>query len=193
MRRLRILRNIWNETVMNYIDRNPVTAGLTHTPEDWKASGAYYKAWNIWGLVDFSQCERQRYVKMLSPIPSTVVKLLPPTQLAHVMQYQGVYTETIDRLFTIVIAIPKLGATEAMQEPLVYLHYFTGTADYFICEYDGEDIMYGRVRFQAFPEEEEYRKFSLAHLKSNQFIELDFSWVKACLAQAFRQDTRAFI
>jgi putative transposase len=39
-------------SVMNYIDQNPVKSGLVSTPADWKASGAYYKARNIAGLVD---------------------------------------------------------------------------------------------------------------------------------------------
>jgi putative transposase len=32
------------EYVMNYIDQNPVAAGLVLDPADWKASGAFYKA-----------------------------------------------------------------------------------------------------------------------------------------------------
>ena len=41
------------EFVMEYIDQNPVKAGLAENPADWKASGAYYKARDIQGLVDF--------------------------------------------------------------------------------------------------------------------------------------------
>ena len=40
------------ETVMEYIDQNPVKANLAASPADWNASGAFYKAWNIPGLVD---------------------------------------------------------------------------------------------------------------------------------------------
>jgi len=61
---------------MDYIDQNPVKAGLAAAPADWKASGAYYKANNISGLVDFSLTERAKYVKLLSPIPPLVSRLL---------------------------------------------------------------------------------------------------------------------
>jgi len=37
---------------MNYIDLNPVAAGLAANPAEWKTSGAYYKAHNIKGLLD---------------------------------------------------------------------------------------------------------------------------------------------
>jgi REP element-mobilizing transposase RayT len=41
------------ETLMEYIDQNPVKANLAATPSEWKASGAFYKAHKIEGLVDF--------------------------------------------------------------------------------------------------------------------------------------------
>jgi len=31
------------DVVMDYIDQNPVKAGLTETPEDWKLSGAFFR------------------------------------------------------------------------------------------------------------------------------------------------------
>jgi len=164
-------------SIMDYIDQNPVKAGLSETPADWKAGGAYYKARNIPGLVDLQ--DRRHYVKLLSPIPPLVSRLMPAKQLEHTLQYYGVYSETIDRLYSIVKEMPKLGDTETIRDPSVYLHYFTGTADYFICEYDGEDTMFGKVRFKMFHPDENtgYRKFSLSNLKSNQFLELDFGWV----------------
>ena len=87
--------------------------------------------------------------------------------------------ETIDKLYSIVKEMPRLGDTVTVKNPAVYLHYFTGTADYFICEYDGEDTMFGKVRFKMYHPDDNtgYRKFSLSNLKSNQFLELDFGWV----------------
>ena len=162
------------EFIMNYIDQNPVVVGLAATPEEWKASGAFYKSRNIQGLVDFQ--DRLNYVKLLSPIPPAVSRILSSTQLAKVTQYYGAYAEAIDKLYQTVKLMPKIGETEYLKEPLVYLHYFTGTADYFISEYDGEDTMWGKVRFNVYPNEEKYQKLSLNNLKSNQFMELDFSW-----------------
>jgi len=44
----RVIRNQQEfEFVMDYIDQNAVKAGLAATPEDWEASGAYYKANDI--------------------------------------------------------------------------------------------------------------------------------------------------
>jgi hypothetical protein len=126
---------------MNYIDQNPVAAGLTPAPEGWKASGAYYKARNLPGLVDFYLSERQNYIKLLTPIPSAVAKLLPPNQLEHTLHYSGIYAEAIDRLLSVINAMPK-----TMPGTTWHLHYFTGTADYYIYAYDGDDTMYGMAR-----------------------------------------------
>jgi putative transposase len=78
------------ESVMNYIDQNAVTVGLAATPEEWKASGAYYKARNIPGLVDFAPLDRQPCVKLIPAIPSNVSKLIPPAQLAHTELFRRV-------------------------------------------------------------------------------------------------------
>jgi len=51
--------------VMSYIDNNPVKAGFVDFPAEWKASGAFYKARNIDGMVDFLQNERVMYVRGL--------------------------------------------------------------------------------------------------------------------------------
>ena len=159
---------------MNYIDQNPVVAGLSAVPAEWKASGAYYKANCIEGLVDRPGPDTP--LKLLSPIPPAVSRLLPPAQLQYIMQYTGVYKETIDHLYKIVQTIPKIGDTMTLQKPPIYFHYFSEAADYFISEYDGENIMWGKVRFNAYPAEVKYQKFILSNLKNNQFIKLDFSW-----------------
>jgi putative transposase len=165
------------EFIMNYIDQNPVVVGLAATPAEWKASGAFYKAHNIKGLVDFIQNDRQLYIKLLPPLPSFVSRIISPVQLEHILQYSGVYTEEINRLCALIPAIPKISGTEITREPPVYLHYFTVTADYFICEYDGVDTMFGKVRYNVYhPAGTRYQKFSLSDLKSNPFLKLDFGW-----------------
>ena len=171
--------------IMEYIDQNAVKVGLSPTPEEWKASGAYYKARNIPGLVDFSLTGRQTII-MLSPIPPLVSRLLPPAQLSHILQYLGAYSEAVDRLYKTAANMPRIGGTETEKEPSVYLHYYTGTADYFICEYDGQDIMFGKVRFNVFPSTTKYQKFNLATLKSNQLIKLDFSWQVSVVTQQWQ-------
>ena len=51
--------------VMDYIDQNPVKAGLALDPAEWKASGAYYKTHGLSELVDCIPDECRRYIKLL--------------------------------------------------------------------------------------------------------------------------------
>jgi len=174
----RIVKNpLEFEETLNYIDQNPVKAGLAEKPADWKASGAFYREQGISGLVDFSFAECKTSANMLVPIKPLIIRLFPPKQLTHITKYLGVYAEAIERLCEIVKEMPKLEVSENTKEPPVYLHYFTKTADYFIYEYDGEDTMYGKIRFNVYPLTNENQKFSLAKLKKNQFLELDLYWV----------------
>ena len=163
--------------IMNYIDQNAVVVGLAPTPADWKASGAYYKARNISGLVDLTPLDRQHHINLLSPIPPIVSKLLPQAQLEYTLHYFGAYAVDIDRLYKLIPTIPRLGESAFLKNPPICLHYSNDTVNYFIYEYDGEDMVYGLVRSSVFPSENEYRKFSLVELKKKPGIKLDFSWV----------------
>ena len=58
--------------VMQYIDQNPVKAGLAGSPSDWKDSGAYHIAHAIPGLVDYTPQTRQTHIKLLPKVPGTL-------------------------------------------------------------------------------------------------------------------------
>jgi hypothetical protein len=53
---------------MEYIDQNPVKAGLAHDVGEWKASGAYYIRHGLSGLVDYTDTSRLGYIRLL-PAP----------------------------------------------------------------------------------------------------------------------------
>jgi len=64
--------------------------------------------------------------------------------------------------------IPRLYATEDLpvKEKLVYLHFFIGASDWYITEYDGEDIFFGYAILNGDVEMAEWGYVSLADLKS---------------------------
>jgi putative transposase len=168
------------EFVMNYIDQNPVVVGLAATPEEWKASAAFYKSRNIPGLADYPPNASPKEIKLLPLIPYVVSKLIPPAQLEHIKRYIGAYAVALDRLFDTIPTIPKIGkhqppSASGIPEPHTYLHYCTNTHDYYISEYDGEDTMHGKVRSNAYPAETKWQKLALSGLKKNQFLKLELS------------------
>jgi putative transposase len=133
-----------NDFVNDYIDQNAVVVGLSQTPQDWKTSAAYYKHKGITGLVDYTQYNNQPEPKQLPAIPYIVANLIPPAQLDHIQKYIGAYAVAIDKLYTLIPQIPKIG--EAKPQPKTYLHYHTSTHNYNIIEYDGTDTMTAVIR-----------------------------------------------
>jgi putative transposase len=162
------------ETVMNYIEQNPVVAGLTASPEDWKASAAFYKARGIYDLVDLSH-ESTQEILYLPLIPFVLSKIIPPAQLEHILHYIGAYTVALDRIYNILPKIPNINDIVATPKPSVYLHYHSKTNNYFICGFDGENKMYGKVQSNIFPDETQYREINLSELMKNPLLRLDLS------------------
>jgi len=161
--------------IMDYIDQNPVVVGLSPTPEDWKASGAFYKARNLQGLVDLTPDGGQKEINLLPPLPFAISCLIPPDQLNHILRYIGAYAPALDKLYDLIPKIPSIGGTKGTQNPKTFLHYHTPTHDYYISEYDGENSMYGRVTSNVFPAEPAYQTISLSDLMKNRLLKLEVS------------------
>jgi hypothetical protein len=73
-------------------------------------------------------------------------------------------TPTADRLSK----IPKLYETEhiPLQEKLIHLHFFIGGCDWYVAEYDGEDIFWGFAILNDDFQNAEWGYISLSELKS---------------------------
>jgi len=164
------------ENIMNYIDQNPIRSGLVQEPDEWKASGAYYRAQKIPDLVDFKEEEYRKYIKLLSPIPPAVSRIIPPRQLSHITQYYGAYIEVIEKLYANINEIPLIGDIDPIKEPKAFFRYFTDTEDYFIYSYDTQNTMYGKIQSNIHPFKEKYQVFNLSSLKNNDLLKLDLSW-----------------
>jgi len=161
------------EAITDYIDQNPVVAGLAASPEEWKASAAFYRKNRISALVDLSFDENPKGFLFLPSIPYSVSKLIPPAQLKHIQYYLGAYIVALDRLNSLLLKIPTISDIEETSEPKTRLHYYTKTHDYFISGYDGDNTMYGKVCSNVYPVETEYQKFNLNELMKNEFLKLE--------------------
>ena len=73
-------------------------------------------------------------------------------------------TPTTDRLSK----IPKLYETEhiPLQEKLIYLHFFIGGCDWYIAEFDGEDLFWGFAILNDDFQNAEWGYISFSELKS---------------------------
>jgi hypothetical protein len=83
-------------------------------------------------------------------------------------------TPTEDRL----TRIPRLYETEhtPLQEKLIYLHFFIGCCDWYIAEFDGEDLFWGFAILNDDLQNAEWGYISFSELKSirvDGWLEID--------------------
>jgi hypothetical protein len=74
--------------------------------------------------------------------------------------------------------IPRLFETEhiSLKEKTIYLHFFIGSCDWFVCEFDGQDKFFGFVCLNGDLEMAEWGYFSFQELQSIRIgmgIEID--------------------
>ena len=73
--------------------------------------------------------------------------------------------------------IPRLYATEStsIQSKLVYLHFFIGNSDWYVCEFDGDDLFFGYAIVNGDQLNAEWGYFSFSELEdiSINGIEVD--------------------
>jgi len=94
--------------------------------------------------------------------------------------------------------IPWLYETEhiPLQEKLIHLHFFIGGCDWYVAEYDGEDIFWGFAILNGDFQNAEWGYISLSELKSVKVggwleidCELEEFWLvrKACEIEKIRK------
>lgn len=71
--------------------------------------------------------------------------------------------------------IPLLYETEAvpLKDKLIYLHFFIGSCDWFVAEFDGDDIFFGYSILNGDHQNAEWGYFSF-----NELRELSIGWVE---------------
>ena len=78
--------------------------------------------------------------------------------------------------------IPKIYETSyvALEDKLVYLHFFIGGCDWYIVEYDGEDLMFGYAILNGDIENGEWGYVSFNELKEVRInlmeVDCDLHW-----------------
>jgi hypothetical protein len=79
--------------------------------------------------------------------------------------------------------IPRLYQTEdiPLKDKLIYLHFFIGSCDWFIAEYDGEDLFWGYAILNGDHMNAEWGYISFAEMKEVKIrgwleIDRDLNW-----------------
>ena len=125
----------------------------------------------------------------LKTIPPAVAALIPAAQLQFTKEHLQAFSDTIKQLEALLEKCPKIGETDGMKEHPLILHYFTGCTDFYICEYDQHDLMFGYSILNGDLENSEWGYISLSEItaipKLNLNYLLDERSIEAALYSAY--------
>jgi len=110
----------------------------------------------------------------LKTIPPAVAALIPAAQLQFTKEHLQAFLGTIEQLETSLHKCPKIGGTDRMKEHPLIFHYFTGCTDFFICEYDQHDLMFGYSILNGDLENSEWGYISLSEITSIPLLNLNY-------------------
>ncbi|GHV71010.1 hypothetical protein AGMMS49928_21030 [Spirochaetia bacterium] len=72
-----------------------------------------------------------------------VAALIPHAQYAVTIEHIEAFEDALNRLEKQLEKCPKLGETDGMEEHPAIFHFFCSGTDIYICEYDGDEDMFG--------------------------------------------------
>ena len=123
-------------------------------------------------------------MESIKTIPPAVAALIPAAQLQVTQKNLWQYTREIKRLEASLYKCPKIGETDGMIEHPAIFHYFYGATDFYICEYDGNDLMYGFAILGGDLPNSEWGYFSLSELSGNASLNIDYYWLDKSIEAA---------
>jgi hypothetical protein len=103
-----------------------------------------------------------------------VAALIPHAQYAVTVEHKAAFEETLKQLEIKLSKCPKLGETDSMKEHPAMFHYFHGGTDIYICEFDGEDEMFGYTILNADLHNSEWGYTSLSEITSIPVMNIDY-------------------
>jgi hypothetical protein len=128
-------------------------------------------------------------MKTTKTIPPEVAAVIPCGQLEVTKQNPDAYTETVERLEEQLKKCPNIGETDGMNRTLVrehpaVFHYFCGATDIYICEFDGEDTMFGFTILNGDLYNSEWGYISLSEIIAIPVMNIDYHFAEQSIEAA---------
>jgi hypothetical protein len=116
-----------------------------------------------------------------------VAALIPRSQYAVTIEHIEAFEEAIIRLEKQLEKCPKLRETDGMKEHPAMFHYFCGSTDMYICEYDGEDTLFGFTVLNGDLDNAEWGYISLSEITSIPVMNIDYHFEEQSVEAALYQ------
>ena len=128
-------------------------------------------------------------METLTTIPAAGAALIPVAQLKITKNNLPEFSEAIRRLETTLKNCPNIGETDNMKEHPAIFHFFYGSTDIFICEYDQKNEMFGYAILGGDLQNSEWGYFNLPDLTRIPEYNIDYHFkeqsIEAALYSAY--------
>jgi hypothetical protein len=114
------------------------------------------------------------YMEALTKIPPEIAALIPAVQLRVTKENLSLYSGVIMRLKKQLEKCPKIGETGKKKEHPAIFHYFFYRTDFFVCEYDRKDLMFGYSILNGDLHNSEWGYISLSEITKIPVLSLDY-------------------
>jgi hypothetical protein len=123
-------------------------------------------------------------MEVLETIPQEVAALIPRVQLKITRGNLREFSDGILRLQAQLEKCPKIRETDGMKEHPAIFHYFYGSTDFYICEFDRKDYMFGYAILGGDLYNSEWGYFDLTELVRNQQLNIDYHFEEQTIEAA---------
>jgi hypothetical protein len=113
-----------------------------------------------------------------------VAALIPHGQYAVTIEHIEAFEEALIRLKKQLEKCPRLRATDGMKEHPAIFHYFCGATDIYVCEYDGEDTLFGFTILNGDLDNAEWGYTSLSEITSIPVMNIDYHFEEQSIEAA---------
>ena len=123
-------------------------------------------------------------METIKSIPPSVAALIPAIQLKITKQNLQEFSDAIRSLETQLEKCPKIHETDGMKEHPAIFHYFYGSTDIYICEYDRNDYMFGYAILGGKLQFSEWGYFLLSDLTKVPQYNIDYHFQEQSIEAA---------
>jgi hypothetical protein len=123
-------------------------------------------------------------METLTKIPPAVAALIPAVQLKITRGNLSEFSDAILGLQTQLKKCPKIYETDRMKEHPAIFHYFYGSTDIYICEYDRRDYMFGFAILGGDLYNSEWGYFLLSDLTKIPVYNIDYHFKEQSIEAA---------
>ena len=120
----------------------------------------------------------------LRQTPDEVASLIPVEHLEVTKMTLSEFQDTILRLEIQLSKCPYIGETDGMKEHPLIFHYFCGSSDFFIYEYDRKNLMFGYAILGGDFYNSEWGYYNLSDLTSIRLLNINYHFAEHSIETA---------